>query len=201
VTSDAPKDLLVTDFSMRRIRRLVRIPTVLVRAMTGNYKSICSASDADCVLVLSFGYRMNNGCVAPGLANEHLAAQAVRLAAGKPILAQAELHDVLIDLGAKGPLYRIAGSAGQYFDTRAFFVSCLPILSTHQYRIPQLIAHPFHMPRAQAAARVLDLDIRCCKGLQRIWDRGSAQTWTRSPARWIPREVYATFAYARRGWL
>jgi hypothetical protein len=183
------------------LSRFVRVTDIMLRAMTGMYQSLGSRAETDCVLVPSFGFQRTANGILPGRTNEYLASQAALLAVGRPILAQAEVYDALVDMGAAQQVYKIAARDKGYFDTRAFLLECMPVLTAHCYRLPLIIAHPHHLPRTQATAHALGLDISCPGGLQAVWDKTSEQAWTRSVYTWMPREVVTIYTYARRKWL
>lgn len=63
----------------------------------------------------------------------------------------------------------------------------------------ELIAHPHHLPRAQAVFASLGIETTSWADVRSIWDRKSSQPWTRSPLRWAIRELFVVLIYLLAG--
>lgn len=153
--------------------------------------------------MLAFGLNWEQGALVPGRSNDALAAYVLHSGISLPILAQQEIDLSLRSTGHRGANYVIESdpSDGAYLDTYGFLLWAQEVLNEKGYKAPLLIAHPHHLPRVQAVAAKLGIAAITRGGLRSVWDKNSAQPWTRGPARWIMRELGAIGLYARRGQL
>lgn len=69
------------------------------------------------------------------------------------------------------------------------------------WKTAALIAHPHHLPRAQAVFEARGIETATLPDVRTIWDCKSSQPWTRGPFRWAIRELFAIWLYEQRGWL
>jgi uncharacterized SAM-binding protein YcdF (DUF218 family) len=178
--------------------------TLLRQAMSGHYRITGDITTVDCVVALAFGYRLiRTGAREPGPCNEHLASLTLAINSGQPIIAQTEIDQAIRSLrpgvGADHVI-RSARNPKRYLDTRECAVQAHTIMSDHGWRTAALIAHPHHLPRAQAVLAALGIETATPCGLRAVWDRTSSQRWTRGPVPWAIREAGALWWYGRRGW-
>lgn len=185
--------------------RAVELLSLMTRAMTGRYRIAGNTDTAQCVVALAFGYIFTPaGVREPGPCNEYLASLALATSDGRPIVAQVEVNQAIRSLrpsmGADHVI-RSARDPERYLDTREFAVQAHRIISDNGWKTAVLIAHPHHLPRAQAVFSSLGIETATPAGVRSIWDRTSSQPWTRSPLRWAIRELFAMWVSEQRGWL
>lgn len=188
-----------------RIRaRVAEVIALMARAVGGRYRVGGNTGTAQCVVALTFGYRVLwAGVREPGPCNEYLASLALATSNGRPIVAQVEIDQAIRSLRPSMGADHVIGSTrdGQYLDTREFAVQVHSIMDDYGWKTAALIAHPHHLPRAQAVFASRGIETTTSAGVRSIWDRRSSQPWTRSPLRWAIRELFAIWLYERRGWL
>jgi uncharacterized SAM-binding protein YcdF (DUF218 family) len=179
--------------------------TLLKQAVSGRYHVTGDITTVDCVVALAFGYRLiRAGAREPGPCNEYLASLTLATNSGQPIIAQAEIDQAIrsLRLGVGvDHVIRSARNPKRYLDTRECAVQAHTVMSDHGWRTAALIAHPHHLPRAQAVFAALGIEIATPGGLWAVWDRTSSQPWTRGPVPWVIHEAGALWWYERRGWL
>ena len=186
-------------------RRTADVSALTIRAVAGRYRVGENIDTVQCVVALAFGYRLARaGVREPGPCNEYLAALALATSNGRPIIAQAEIDQAI------RPLRRNIGAdhviestldSGRYLDTRECAVRVHSIMCDLGWKTAILIAHPHHLPRAQAVFASHGIETATPPGVRSVWDHASSQAWTRSPLRWAIRELFAIWLYERRGWL
>jgi hypothetical protein len=67
-----------------------------------------------------------------------------------------------------------------------------------------IVAHPHHVPRADATLQALlpfHEETVVPGGIEPVWDSCSADLWTRRPAEWPLRDELAIGRFAMHGWL
>lgn len=177
----------------------------MARAVCGQYRMGGNTDTAQCVVVLTFGYRLiRTGVREPGPCNEYLASLALATSNGRPIIAQVEVYEAIRSLRPSIGADHVIGSARdpeQYLDTHEFAVQVHSIMGAYGWKTAALIAHPHHLPRSQAVFASLGIETTTSAGMRSIWDRKSSQPWTRGPLRWAIRELPVICLYERRGWL
>lgn len=176
-----------------------------IRSVGGHYDIAPDINSAHCVVALSFGYRLTRaGVREPGPCNEYLATVALATSAGRLIVAQAEVDEAIrslrVGVGADYVI-RSARNPDRYLDTHEFAVQARTIMGGYGWTTAALIAHPHHLPRAQAVFASLGIKTATPNGVRVIWDRRSTQLWTRSPLVWAIRELSALWWYQRQGWI
>lgn len=191
-----------TDSSWIRAADLLALT---VRAVGGRYHAGENTDTAQCVVALAFGYRLvRPGVREPGPCNEYLAALTLATSNGRPIIAQVEIDQSIRTFRPGMGADHLIGSArgsGRYLDTRECAVQICSIMDYFGWKAAALIAHPHHLPRAQAVFAARGIETATPPGVRAIWDRESGQLWTRGPLRWAIREPFAILIYERRGWL
>jgi uncharacterized SAM-binding protein YcdF (DUF218 family) len=185
--------------------RAAEVLTLTTRAVTGRYRIVGNTSSAQCVVALDFGYRLvRAGVREPGPCNEYLASLALTTSNGRPIIAQVEIDHAIHSLRPSMGADHVIGSTRdreRYLDTREFAVQVHSIMGDYGWKTAALIAHPHHLPRAQAVFTSRGIETATSTGVRSVWDSKSSQPWTRSPLRWAIRELFAIWLYERRGWL
>jgi hypothetical protein len=169
-------------------------------SLTGHYRSHGEPRKTSCVIVCSFGYRESGDEVEPGIINEYLAEFALSLDLGKPILAQSEVAKA-VDRISKEPGRSIPIGGPQehsvrYISTCDVLEQCLEIMQKNGWSAATIVAHPFHLPRVDLTARRLGIETAVPPGLKPLWDRASAQAWTRGPTLWRGRELLVSLHLA-----
>ncbi|HUS26299.1 MAG TPA: hypothetical protein VMY99_03060 [Nevskiaceae bacterium] len=181
---------------------------LIARAGSGNYKVHGSKESVGCVVVPAFGQRQEGDRKVPGESNQALARLTRQLFPGVPVIAQWEVDDALREQndGAGAP-YRIEEHAkpGAYLDTREVVRQAAEMITTGGLDgHVGVLAHPHHMPRADASMGAVLFDGRstvAVPGVEVPWDEQSSQRQTRSPKDWGTREAVAIGMYAARGWI
>jgi uncharacterized SAM-binding protein YcdF (DUF218 family) len=183
--------------------RAAQTLTLIVRAASGHYHTVGDITSADCVVALSFGYRLvRTGAREPGPCNEYLASLALATSRDQPIIAQIEIDQAIRSLRRGMGADHVIGSARNpalYLDTFEFAVQVHAIMDDQGWRTTALIAHPHHLPRTQAVFASLGIETATPGGVRPIWDRESNQPWTRGPVSWAIHEMAALWWYKRRG--
>ncbi len=172
------------------------------RSKTGDYKVHGNVQDADCVVALSFGFRKDGDKVLPGLSNQDLASFIMVNYGYLPKLLQFEVAACLPAKAAR--VYRIEEhrKRGAYLDSREVASQAKEIMKQHGWTKALIIAHPYHMPRADAVCQKVGIRTIVPAGLEAIrFDPHSEQQWTRGPEDWPNREAKAIVYYAVKGWI
>lgn len=169
-------------------------------ALTGHYQSHGDPRKTSCVIVCSFGYREAGNGVEPGIINEYLAEFALSLKPSKPILAQFEVAKAIERASTEpGSCISVGGPqqrAAKYISTHDVLEQCLEIMQKNAWSSATMVAHPFHLPRVDLTARRLGIETAVPPGLKPLWDRASAQAWTRGPTLWKGRELLVSLHLA-----
>lgn len=188
-----------------RLRVVARWFRLYTRAAFGLHAPLHDPAQADCVVALAFGCRIDeHGRLVPGPCNDYLAARVHAVRADRPVIAQCEIDDALCAYGVgRGAehVIRAARRAHQYLDTRECLMQMRSVMAANGWNTPAVVAHPHHLPRVLAVLAALGVDGIPVPGVQAIWDHRSGQCWTRGPVRWAVRESLAIAVYARRRWL
>lgn len=185
--------------------RAAELLALTARAVSGRYQLGRSTDTAHCVVALAFGYRLvRAGAREPGPCNEYLASVALATSNGRPIVAQAEIDQAIRSLRPGMGADHVIDSARHpehYLDTREMAVQVHSVMRAYGWQTAALIAHPHHLPRAQAVFESCGIETATSAGVRSIWDRKSCQSWTRSSLHWAVREPFAIWLSERRGWL
>lgn len=163
---------------------------LIEQATTGRYISHGNIHEGDCVVGFSFGYQEVKGEIKPGLSNEDLANFIKKYLPVFPLILQFEIASALMDKN----VFKISEHRrkGEYLDTAEVARQALGIIRSNDWANPIIIAHPFHLPRADAVCRKLGINTIVPAGLEIIrFDPNSSQEWTRSQESWGKREVEA----------
>jgi hypothetical protein len=179
---------------------MVNIEKLTEQAITGEYESHGDISEGECIIGFSFGQRVENGQIKPGLSNEDLAEFIKNLKTDKPLILQFEIADALGD--TELPLFRITEhrEKGKYLETSEVAEQTLEIMKAHQWKTAVLIAHPFHMPRVDAVSKKLGISTIVPSGLDIVrFDPKSAQEKTRNKDEWAKLEPVQIFKYVKQG--
>jgi DUF218 domain len=176
------------------------IDDMLQRAKTGAYEIHGDPVSADCVIAFSFGYRMNGGVMETGTANDDVAAFLQSNVPELPKIAEAL---VVPKSGLTGSVISIDSHApGVYLTTRDVAVLAKEIMDGKGWKKAIIVAHPYHMPRADSVCANLGIETIALTGMQDIrFDPASDQPWTRNPELWMEKEAKSIAYYAERGWI
>lgn len=185
--------------------RAAKVLALTIQAAGARYCKGGNIDRAECVVALAFGYRLvRAGVRQPGPCNAYLAALALATSNGRPIIAQAEVDQAIRALRPNVGADHVIGSprdSEQYLDTHECAVRIHSIMSDCGWKTAALIAHPHHLPRAQAVFASFGIETATPVGVKSVWDRKSSQLWTRGLLRWAIRELFVIWLYERRGWL
>jgi len=182
--------------------RQVSTAQLKIRASTGDYLQHGSASGTDCVIAFAFGYRQVGGHIEPGSSNQQIAGHIIEAYFRLPKIVQHEIADALPPTARA--VYRIEQhrQPGEYLDTREVAVQAKDIMDRHGWKKAIIIAHPYHLPLADATCQKLGIATVAPSGLSAIgFDPDSAQDWTRDPAAWTTHEAEAIDRDAAKGWI
>jgi uncharacterized SAM-binding protein YcdF (DUF218 family) len=189
------------------LERLVPAVGLVEEALTGDFTVHGEAAKADCVIGFSFGYRGKPEHPEPGLSNEDLATVALRHYAKLPKIFQVEIATAYETAGGvdSDAVFRIAKHhiEGEYLDTREVAVQAKEQMDKRGWRTALILAHPNHMPRADAVCRALGIETVVpaeVKGAVEF-DPQSTQKWTRDLTSWREYEPEAIELYRLKGWL
>ena len=174
------------------------------QAIFGNYKPRGDPAAADCVLAFSFGRVEGQAGREPGSSNEDLADFALSAGCGRPLILQGEIADAYLTRTSGNVVFRIEQpwNTRKHFDTRHVAVLAFEVMIAHGWRSALIVAHPNHLPRAEAVCRRLGIVTVVSSGLRSIrFCSNSSQRWTRCRRNWILRETLAIPYYRIRGWL
>ncbi|MET0779241.1 MAG: hypothetical protein ABWY71_00245 [Candidatus Saccharimonadales bacterium] len=173
------------------------------------YKAGNNTDRADCLIVHSFGTSTDIESV-----NHKLAAFALHMADGRPIMADRAIIDSLskssdttamiaagevathINIEGKlsGPKIKGDGTWGTLNAAKQY-------MDAHQLTKPIMVAQAWHATRVAKQATKLGMDSILPKGLPRTFDKHSDQFWTRSIYFWIPVNLLGSILLKRRGQL
>ena len=185
-------------------QRATNLLQLAAEALSGRYLPHGATGSADCIVALSFGFRgAGDGVASPGLANTYLAELVASRFASLPVVAQSEIADAL-ETGktSKRVELVVRQEPGEgYLDTHAVLSRSVRLMHDAGWTSPILIAHPYHLPRADATFRALGVDPIVPAGIDAIWDSASRQPWTRNRIVWGLREMPVLCLYALKGWL
>lgn len=158
----------------------------------------------DCVIALSFGYRMQDGKRLPGSSNEALAAIVHERYADLPKIMQAEVADAFSEIDPE-PVMRIERHRTDvYLDTQEVLSQAAAICKKGKWQRVALVAHPGHLDRVARVAENLDLttddvQLETIRSLDVPFDPHSEQSWTRSSFGLKTHELAANALYKARG--
>lgn len=172
------------------------------RSLSGNYLTHGSALGSDCVVAFAFGRRKIGNAVQPGLSNQQMSSYLNRRYLNLPKIVQFEIAAALQATAVR--IYRIEQhrQPGAYLDTREVAEQAKQIMDRHGWKKAIIIAHPYHMPRADAVCRKLGMDTVAPAGLRAIgFDPDSEQEWTRNAASCSENEAQAIDQCVREGWI
>lgn len=187
--------------------RLVPPLSLILRAWTGNYGSVGKIGQADCLLGFSFGYRGKGTGITPGLSNQDLANTTLLHFANLPKIMQFEIAEAYCAAGAPDckAVVRISKHRrpGKYLDTYEVACQAQELMKQHGYKRPALLAHPNHLPRAEAVCRRLGIECVVTDAMKGAveFDPQSTQKWTRSLEQWRGYEPLAMTYYRLKDWL
>ncbi len=182
-----------------------QLATLTRRALTGNYKPHSSPERISCVVVPSFGQRVQGGRVLPGKSNQAIARILRERFPGIPVIGSFQIDDALKEIGHKAELR--LGEPGEFFETykvvkgAARFIMATKLLQDGSVAV---IGDQYHLPRSDAAMQATlpaDEETFVPPDIDIPWDKESSQLWTRSPFWWKAREPVAIARYAMYGWL
>lgn len=170
------------------------------QAVTGNYSPHGSIDEADCVIGFSFGFRLKNGKIIPGLSNDDLAHFIEENLGDKPYILQFEIADALSKKKKDLFVVRKHRNEGEYLDTSEVALQAIEIMNKHEWHKAAIISHPFHMPRVDALCQKLGIDTIAPDGLSSVrFDPKSEQEWTRDKKTWAHREKYVIDYFREKG--
>lgn len=199
--------------------------TTITHAWTGHYEPHGKIEQADCVIGFSFGYRgkasvdgglskqdSKNGIakerkVQPGLSNQDLANVAIKSYTKLPKILQFEIADAYME--ADGPqqpaIIRIEKHRKRhtYLDTVEVAEQAKIIMEENGWKNAVLLAHPNHMPRADAVCKNLGISTIVTRDEVGTveFDPLSSQKWTRNIDKWRGYEPLAICFYKLKGYL
>jgi len=158
---------------------------MIEQATSGRYLPVGSSAEADCVLGFSFGYRVEDGRITPGISNSQIADFAKKYSL--PKIFQFEIADAYAE---QEPVERISENrSGGYLDTYEVALQARDLMTKKGYKQAILLAHPYHIPRASAICSKAGIEHSIPPGLEVIqFDPLSAQDWTQSSAHWNAKE-------------
>ena len=153
---------------------------------------------ADVILGQSFGLRSDG----PGLSNYALAFVVARLAKrySLPAVLQWEIADCLPNVHIAGVIRRHR-SEGKYLDTYEVLAQSAELCRARGWKRAIVVAHPDHMWRCVQTAKKLGLMALVPPMPEVPYDPASSQSWTRSRARFLPREIIARLLFLLKGWI
>jgi hypothetical protein len=170
------------------------------QAFTGKYHAHGSIKEADCVIGFSFGFRLKNGKIIPGLSNDDLANFIEKHFPDKPYILQFEIADALSKKKKDLFVIRKHRVKGEYLDTSEVALQAIEIMNKHEWHKAAIIAHPFHMPRVDALCQKLGINTIVPDGLSCVrFDPKSEQEWTRDKKTWANREKYVIDFFREKG--
>lgn len=170
------------------------------RAASGRYERHGAPAAADCVIGFAFGFR-RAGKVLPGLSNEDLAHFITDNSPALPKIIQFEIADAA---PALEQVFRIEKhrQEAEYLDTREVALQAFALMKRHGWKQAAIVAHPGHMPRADAVCRRIGIATIAPDGLEAVrFDPHSEQAWTRNSRNWAAHEDVAITHSHERGWL
>lgn len=168
-------------------------------------KEIRIASDEELrkssvIIGLSFGSKRKDG--SPGLSNRRLANITASLYGEYqlPIILQWEIADSLDFLGATLPIYRVISehqdNEKKYLDTYEVLRQAKAICKNNGWERIILVAHQDHLPRSIKVAEKIGFIVNVPSIKCFLYDKESAQKWTRSKFRFAIREKFVKIVYS-----
>ena len=148
----------------------------------------------------AFGYRGRRRPV-PGVSNHDLAGFIATRFSDRPLILQHEIADAMPTPIA--PIHRVESHRvkGRYLDTREVARQAVQLMKNAGHETAIIVAHPHHVPRADAVCRRLGMQTVVPTGIAARFDRRSQQPWTRRQPAWSVRESLAIAHYAVRRWI
>lgn len=192
---------------MSSLERIVPPGVLIEEAVSGDFSIHGEATEADCVIGFSFGYRGPLRAVEPGLSNEDLAAVAIEHYAKLPKIFQFEIADAYEAAGGADSkaIFRISKhrEKGKYLDTREVAAQAKDQMDKQGWKTALVLAHPNHMPRCDAVCRALGIETVVTADVKGAveFDLQSTQKQTRSLTAWREYEPEAIELYRLKGWL
>lgn len=155
--------------------------------------------DSDVILALSFGRRENTS----GMSNIQLAlgVEMLALEFGLPVITQWEISERLTAYIDKAGEIREHRIKGKYLDTREMLIQSLEICKKRNWKKAVIVAHPDHVWRCAETAKKLGFETVIADTAYVEYDEQSVQPWTRSRARFVPREIAARLLFLFKGWI
>jgi hypothetical protein len=172
------------------------------RATSGDYIRHGSIGDSDCVVAFGFGYVKVGNNIGPGLSNQQMADHLNELYFRLPKILQFEVADALTSTAIN--VYRVERhrKLGVYLDTREVAEQAKEIMDRQGWKKAIIIAHPNHMPRADAVCQKLGIETVAPSGLGTIgFDANSVQEWTQNASAWSEQESKTIDYYADKDWI
>jgi hypothetical protein len=149
-------------------------------------------ANADVIIGQSFGLRKRN----PGKSNEAMADIARKLhdQYNLPLVLQWEIANCLPNL-PKDFVVREHHIKGEYLDTYESLYQQRVFCQTKGWTKAIMIAHSDHYWRCMMVAERLGFYVIAVDTSSVPYDKLSTQSWTRSMARFLPREILARIVY------
>jgi hypothetical protein len=152
-----------------------------------------------------------DGAIVPGLSNVSLAGvvhhRFTNRFPGVPVIAEYEVADALIGVFGEKVDYRV-GEPHTFVGTHELCRQAARYITEQGllgHGSVALVAHPYHMPRADAMLQAClpeGEETAIPGGIVNVpWDRESSHFQTRGAASWILREEVVMRVAASRGWL
>jgi len=192
---------------MSELDRIVPPGVLIEEAFSGDFMVHGDVATANCIIGFSFGYRGKADNPEPGLSNEDLAQVAIRHYAKLPKIFQGEIataYEAARGVESKD-IFRITKNrvAGKYLDTREVAVQAKEHMDKKGWKTGVILAHPNHMPRADAVCRELGIETVVTADVKGAveFDPQSTQKWTRNLTAWREYEPEAMELYRLEGWL
>ena len=150
---------------------------------------------ADVIVAQSFGLPAN------GLSNVSLAQVCDDLQSRHyiPVVSQWEIADQMkTQVVHRIEKHRVPG---KYLDTYEVISQAWEFCKSQDRTNAVIVAHPDHMWRCVMVAKTLGFYTFVPEVNHIPYDPKSEQPWTRSAARFIPREIMARLLYLKKGWI
>jgi len=152
--------------------------------LTGDYERHGDPAASECVVAFAFGRRDGPRGMRPGWSNDDLARFIVERLVDLPLIAQAEIAAVLPATRTWRSIDRHR-EPDKYLDTVEFAAQARMVMDREGWTTAIVVAHPFHLPYADAMLAAQKVSTVALDGLQDVrFDRRSSQAWTRSRAAW-----------------
>ena len=166
-----------------------------------DYRAHGDVRDADFILAFSFGCRIKNGKIAPGISNEQLADFIEKELPDIPVIAQFEIAETF---KARQPALAIREhrEKGKYLGSDEVLNQALDYIRDKGWKKAIIVTHPAMEARNDYACTAFGLSTIAPPGLEKIaYDPQSEQEWTRNPESWWKREESVLDYAFKQGWL